>query len=272
SSIRRSRRGDVPARETNPWRAISPWLPVLAGLALALLALEPIAPSFISNIFADSVPYNRDVVFAGALLGLLLVLARGTVASVEAERLRHKHSQLVGQNEEYVRLAISDALTHLFNKGYFDYRLKLECERSRRAGQPLTLIALDLDNFKQVNDRHGHAKGDELLAGVGNVIRAATRTIDCPCRVGGDEFIVILPQTDIEGASTVAERLRRGVLEMVKKQGLATTVSVSCGISAYSPSTRDASELVEQSDAALYKAKQAGKNQVAIWQEETPIP
>jgi diguanylate cyclase (GGDEF)-like protein len=69
----------------------------------------------------------------------------------------------------------------------------------------------------------------------------------------------------------VAERLRQGVLDIVKKQGLATTVSVSCGISAYSPTMRDASELVEQSDAALYKAKQAGKNQVAIWREETPL-
>ena len=108
--------------------------------------------------------------------------------------------------------------------------------------------------------------GDELLAGVGKVIRAATRSIDCPCRVGGDEFIVILPQTDVEGAAAVAERLRRGVLEIVKKKGLATTVSVSCGISAYSPTMEDTSELVEQSDAALYKAKQAGKNQVAIWQ------
>ncbi|MDQ3704562.1 MAG: GGDEF domain-containing protein [Chloroflexota bacterium] len=271
TSIRRGRRGEAPTRELSIWRAVSPWLPFVAGLALVLLALEPIAPAFFSGIFPAGVTYNREVVFAGALLGLALVLGRGTVATVEAERLRHKHSQLVGQNEEYVRLAISDALTHLFNKGYFDYRLKLECERSRRANQPLTLIALDLDNFKQVNDRYGHAKGDELLVGVGNVIRAATRSIDCPCRVGGDEFILILPQTDVDGAATVAERLRQGVLDIVKKQGLATTVSVSCGISAYAPTMRDASELVEQSDAALYKAKQAGKNQVAIWREETPL-
>lgn len=271
TSIRRGRQGDAATGQVSAWRAASPWLPFLSGLALVLLALEPIAPSFLFRMFPAGVAYNREVVFAGALLGLVLVLVRGAVATVEAERLRHKHSQLLGQNEEYVRLAISDALTHLFNKGYFDYRLKLECERSRRANQPLTLIALDLDNFKQVNDRYGHAKGDELLVGVGNVIRAATRSIDCPCRVGGDEFILILPQTDVEGAAVVAERLRQGVLDIVKKQGLATTVSVSCGISAYSPTMRDASELVEQSDAALYKAKQAGKNQVAIWQGETPL-
>jgi diguanylate cyclase (GGDEF)-like protein len=76
----------------------------------------------------------------------------------------------------------------------------------------------------------------------------------------------------VEGAGTVAERLRQGVLDLVKKKGLATTVSVSCGISAYSPTMEDPAQLVEQSDAALYKAKQAGKNQVAVWQEETPAP
>lgn len=272
SSIRRGRRGDIPADERSAWRDMSPWLPLLAGVALVLLALEPIAPPFFLPFYPAEVAYHQGAVFAGALLGLLLLLARGTAATVEAERLRHRHSQLVGQNEEYVRLAISDALTQLFNKGYFDYRLKLECDRSRRTAQPLTLIALDLDNFKQVNDRHGHAMGDELLAGVGKVIRAGTRSIDCPCRVGGDEFIVILPQTDIEGAAAVAERLRQGVLDIVKKKGLTTTVSVSCGISAYSPTMEDPSELVEQSDAALYKAKQAGKNQVAIWQEGTTLP
>ena len=271
TAIRRGRR-DVLAGGRSVWVGISPWLPLLAGVVLALLAFEPVMPSFFLRLYPAESTYNREIVFVGALLGLLLVLVRGATATAEAERLRHRHSQLVGQNEEYVRLAISDSLTQLFNKGYFEYRLKLECERSRRAGQPLTLIALDLDNFKQVNDRYGHAMGDELLAGVGTVIRAATRSIDCPCRVGGDEFIVILPQTDVEGAAAVAERLRRGVLEIVKKKGLATTVSVSCGISAYSPTMADTSELVEQSDAALYKAKQAGKNQVAIWQPDTPLP
>lgn len=272
TAIRRGRRGDIPSDDRSAWRGTSPWLPFLAGLVLVLLAFEHIVPAFFLRFYPAETAYNRGVVFVGAVLGMLLVLVRGAAATVEAERLRHKHSQLVGQNEEYVRLAISDSLTQLFNKGYFEYRLRLECDRSRRTQQPLTLIALDLDNFKQVNDRHGHSMGDELLAGVGKVMRDATRSIDCPCRVGGDEFIVILPQTDVEGAGTVAERLRQGVLDLVKKKGLATTVSVSCGISAYSPAMDDPARLVEQSDAALYKAKQAGKNQVAVWQEETPTP
>lgn len=272
TGIRRGRRGDMPSEDRSAWRSTAPWLPFVAGLALVLLAFEPVVPSSFLRFYPAETVYNRGVVFVGSVLGMLLVLVRGAAATVEAERLRHKHSQLVGQKEEYVRLAISDSLTQLFNKGYFEYRLRLECDRSRRNQQPLTLIALDLDNFKQVNDRHGHGMGDELLVGVGKVMRDATRSIDCPCRVGGDEFIVILPQTDVEGAGTVAERLRQGVLDLVKKKGLATTVSVSCGISAYSPTMEDPAQLVEQSDAALYKAKQAGKNQVAVWQEETPAP
>ncbi|HET6313644.1 MAG TPA: diguanylate cyclase, partial [Chloroflexia bacterium] len=156
TAIRRGRRGDIPSDDRSAWRGTSPWLPFLAGLVLVLLAFEHIVPASFLRFYPAETAYNRGIVFVGAVLGMLLVLVRGAAATVEAERLRHKHSQLVGQNEEYVRLAISDSLTQLFNKGYFEYRLRLECDRSRRNQQPLTLIALDLDNFKQVNDRHGH--------------------------------------------------------------------------------------------------------------------
>lgn len=276
TAVTRDRQGRQDRQLRAMWQGAAPWLPAATTAGLLLLVVVPaILPSLATEGSAAGQPLpatgdtgiSRVVIAGGALVGIMLALVRGGMAGVEAESLRRERSYLVGQNEEYVRLAISDALTHLFNKGYFEYRLKTEWERSQRSKQPLSLIALDLDNFKQVNDRLGHAKGDELLAEVGEAIRAAVRGIDCPCRVGGDEFIVILPQTDVEGAAIVAERLRVGVVEVLNHLNLASFSSVSGGISNYPATSQTTTELLEQADAALYKAKQAGKNQVCMWSE-----
>ncbi|MDQ6694281.1 MAG: GGDEF domain-containing protein [Chloroflexota bacterium] len=259
------------------WSAIEPVLPTAAGVALLLSIAAPVLSIYLgAGATPDAYafwpsgywPVSRMIIVSGAFLGPLLVLIRGSMAVFEARRLLVAQSQLTSQNEEYVRLAISDALTRLFNKGYFEYRLKVEWERSRRSKLPITLVALDLDNFKQVNDRLGHVKGDELLAGVGKVIRATVRTIDCPCRVGGDEFIIILPQTDLEGAQSVAERLRLGIVKLLTTLQLATFASVSAGVSSHPATAESIEELLGQADTALYRAKEAGKNQVVLFAPE----
>jgi len=255
------------------WPAFSPWITVSgAGVMLLLLAVSTRA-TFLPTM-TGYLPYYSDlsekIVFAGAVMGVVLALLRGGLAAMEAEWLRRERVQLASRNEEYVRLAISDPLTRLFNKGYFQYRLDVEWQGSQRHNQPLTLIALDLDNFKQVNDRYGHSTGDELLAQVGQVIRSTVRVTDCPCRVGGDEFIVIAPQTDPAGAAALAERLRVGIVRVLQRLGISPMVSVSCGISVYPDTAHSAIELLEQADAALYTAKQAGKNRVATWTPQPP--
>ncbi|HEX9987112.1 MAG TPA: GGDEF domain-containing protein [Chloroflexia bacterium] len=272
----------VSSRRQRPPRALwawaAPWLPILGTAALLALTIGPNVISYlrptasaVQGTASNDPSLSTKIILGVAVVGLVLSLMRWGTAAVEAERLRREGKRLAVQNEEYVRLAISDSLTHLFNKGYFSYRLKEEWERNRRRNQPLTLIALDLDNFKQVNDRYGHSMGDDLLADVGEVIRSVVRSIDCPCRVGGDEFVVILPQTDIAGAMVVAERLRVGMLRVLKKLSLSPLVSVSCGVSGYPNSASSPEEMMEQADAALYKAKQAGKNRVVRWEPESKV-
>lgn len=266
----------IPKRQPRTlWAPAAPWLPIIGAAALLALTVGPSVASYLQpatvappgTTIADP-SLSGKLILGVAIVGLLLVLVRWGTTAIETERLRGERKRLAVQNEEYVRLAISDPLTHLFNKGYFSYRLKEEWERNRRRDLPLVLIALDLDNFKQVNDRYGHSTGDDLLADVGGVIRTTVRSIDCPCRIGGDEFVVILPQTDLDGAMLVAERLRVGVLRVLKKLNLSPLVSISCGVSGYPNTARSPEELMEQADAALYKAKEAGKNRVVHWQPE----
>jgi diguanylate cyclase (GGDEF)-like protein len=164
--------------------------------------------------------------------------------------------------EEVKGLAIRDDLTGLYNFRYFWEMLNHHVELSRRYGEPLSLLFLDLDDFKRVNDTYGHLQGDLVLRAVGAFLRQAVRQADLACRYGGEEYAVILPQTPAAAAMGLGERLRAGVaatLISCGKQELSITVSV--GVGAFSP-RMDGAALVAQADQALYQAKQGGKNRV----------
>jgi diguanylate cyclase (GGDEF)-like protein len=165
------------------------------------------------------------------------------------------------------RQAVTDELTNLFNHRHFQEVLAAEVERARRYGQDLGLIMLDIDDFKRVNDTHGHLQGDLVLREVGRVLRESARDVDEPARYGGEEMAVVLPQTDLEGAYRFGERLRQRIehLQMPRLDGKGT-VGVTASIGAASLrgdelSSKDA--LVAAADAALYRAKRLGKNRTA---------
>jgi diguanylate cyclase (GGDEF)-like protein len=163
------------------------------------------------------------------------------------------------------RQAVTDELTGLANARAFRSILGREIERSRRFNTPLGLVMVDLDNFKQVNDRHGHQQGDEVLASVASVLRDFSRDIDAPARYGGEELAVVLPQTDAEGAAQLAERMREAVewLRVPRVAGRGSLrVTASFGVAAVPESASDGGELVAAADAALYRAKRGGKNRV----------
>ncbi len=170
-------------------------------------------------------------------------------------------------HEELERLSVTDRLTELYNHGYFQQRLEEELERASRFGRTLSLIMLDIDNFKQFNDRWGHPRGDTVLRAVSAVIRENLREIDVAARYGGEEFIVVLPETDEPGALAVAERIRRSMAEHEFDAGEgvpAAHQTVSLGVATYPTHGGTAPRLVEAVDAAMYEAKRRGKNQVAV--------
>ena len=243
-----------PAAPSLAWERYAGWLP-LVGLGSVILL----------PLFRPSSGRWTDTVGLSVLLCLALGVLRLALSLGENRQLRQERQQLLWQNEEYARLAISDPLTELFNKGYCAYRLTAEWERSVRYVYPLTLIALDLDNFKGVNDHYGHAAGDALLVDIGRALRAGLRSVDIPCRCGGDEFSIILPQTDPAAGLLLAERLRGAVAAVLQRHGLHPYVSVSAGVAGYPAGAATVADLQAQADSALYAAKHAGKNRALRW-------
>jgi diguanylate cyclase (GGDEF)-like protein len=169
----------------------------------------------------------------------------------------------VGLHETVERQAVTDELTGLSNRRRFQEAMQTEIERSRRFGQQLGLVMLDIDDFKQVNDRYGHVQGDLVLREVARVLRESSREIDEPARYGGEELAVVLPGTDLQGAYNLAERVRTGIeaLRLPLLDGEGTlTVTASFGVATLPGSGYDMRSLIEAADEALYKAKRTGKN------------
>ncbi|RKX88354.1 MAG: hypothetical protein DRP70_06720 [Spirochaetes bacterium] len=156
-------------------------------------------------------------------------------------------------------MAFRDELTGLFNRRYFDQKLQEEVNRCGRYGRNLSLILGDIDHFKSYNDEFGHQKGDEVLQSVSEMIRSSCRNSDTAARYGGEELVVILPETDAEGAFLVAEKARK-LIEARSGDVAGTTVTISMGIAAFGVENDGPAELVAAADKAMYKAKSSGRN------------
>jgi diguanylate cyclase (GGDEF)-like protein len=163
------------------------------------------------------------------------------------------------------RQAITDELTGLVNRRRFLAALEAEVVRARRLGGPLTVVLADLDDFKPINDRYGHHAGDAVLVGFADVIRDHVRDVDVAGRLGGEEFALLLPETDLGGAEAGAERLRRSFAEqdLALSDGRIERVTASFGV-AQLAAGQSGDELLRAADAALYRAKAAGKNRVSL--------
>jgi diguanylate cyclase (GGDEF)-like protein len=230
--------GNELARAGEPSAAGGPELeiPLESGSEQALLILAPAGAEF--------APESRE-----------LASWLGSQAAVALENARlHRLVE---------RQAVTDGLTELANRRQFEQALAGEISRAERFGGMLALILADLDDFKQVNDRYGHQAGDEVLRQFAAVLRETVRDVDLPARYGGEEFAVLLPQTDLEGAERLAERLRQAVAErpMTKRPGALVAVTASFGVASF-PEASTPAALFAAADEALYRAKAAGKNRV----------
>jgi diguanylate cyclase (GGDEF)-like protein len=177
--------------------------------------------------------------------------------------LKQSETALRTALEEVERLAITDSLTGLYNHRHLFELEDREFQRARRYRLPLSVIMLDIDEFKQVNDTYGHAIGDQALKGVAECCRKELRGVDVIGRYGGDEFVAMLPETGLSAACQVAERLRKSIAEMVlDTKGGRVTVTVSLGIAALDDEHLTPETLLDHADQALYVAKENGRNRV----------
>jgi diguanylate cyclase (GGDEF)-like protein len=185
---------------------------------------------------------------------LLRLLAAQATLALENVDLHH----------QVRRQAVTDELTGLGNYARFQELLATESEQVKRYGDPVGLVMLDLDDFKGINDTFGHQQGDAVLQAVAKVLRATSREADSPARYGGDELVVVLPRTDLEGAFTIGERVRRAVEQLdVPRLDRSGSLRVTASVGVASSDSGDSEALVSDADAALYAAKREGKNRTA---------
>ncbi len=214
---------------------------------------------------------------AGGSDAVLLLAPRGTAFSEEARELAYwlaSQARTALENatlhKRLEQAAVTDTLTGLPNRRRFEESLDAELTRVERFGGTLALVVADLDDFKQVNDRYGHPAGDDVLRAFADALRENVREVDTPARYGGEEFAVLLPETDLEAAQHVAERIRAAMAGRRAADvpgGL--TVTASFGVAAFPESPTEAA-LFAAADEALYRAKADGKNRVAVAAEGIP--
>ena len=220
------------------------WMAVAATLArFGVKITEAIAEHNIGSELMWSV--GTELLFFLVFVGLLLTVRR----QLDAERA----------------LARLDGLTKLSNARAFELILTAERERLVRYNRVVSLVYFDLDNFKEVNDRYGHAAGDELLKIVGELVARGIRQVDSGARLGGDEFALILPETSATGAAMVAQRLSENIVRAAREHHWPVTCSMGCVTFENAPPTIH--EMTRAADAAMYRAKHAGKNRIEtqIW-------
>ncbi|HBM08757.1 sensor domain-containing diguanylate cyclase [Pseudomonas sp. Choline-3u-10] len=174
--------------------------------------------------------------------------------------------QLQAANQELQRLSSTDRLTGLFNRGHWEEMLRQDYARHRRYERNAALVMFDIDHFKKINDSYGHQAGDAVIQQTAELVRQSTRDADIAGRYGGEEFVVLLPDTDSEGALTFAERLRQSIeAHEVVHEGRSIRFTVSLGIADLSEPTNGYAQLIERADIALYSSKASGRNQVTLY-------
>ena len=164
-----------------------------------------------------------------------------------------------------MQLATTDPLTGLFNRGYVDDRFAIELSRARRYGKPLTIAVVDLDHLKSLNDSHGHLSGDIVLRRIGATLRDSFRASDTAARYGGDEFVIVLPETDIEAAKRKLESLRESVantLIVTTRRSEKIRATISAGLASFPEDGENPAQLFALADEKLFQAKKEGRNRV----------
>ncbi len=188
------------------------------------------------------------------------------LARVRTQIKKKRYTERLRDNVQMsIEMAITDALTGLYNRRYMETHLAALVEQAANRGKPITVMVLDIDYFKSINDGHGHDAGDDVLREFALRVRRSIRNIDLACRYGGEEFVIVMPETDMGVATVVAERLRRRIATepfSIQQGAGSLPVTISIGIAALSEPTDTAAVILKRADQALYRAKRDGRNRV----------
>jgi diguanylate cyclase (GGDEF)-like protein len=237
-----------------------------SGVGVSVLALV----SSVAYVVAILVAVGADPLtstdfgrVAFNLVAIALVMYVATVIGREQRRAR----------EDALRLSRFDSLTNLYSRAYFMSELEHEILRAMRTGRSFAVSMIDLDGLKAANDRFGHEWGDHLLTAVADVLRAAIRVTDAVARYGGDEFVLMLPETDLAGAVQVAEKVRFDISRVaLPHNGAMVRTSASIGVVTFPEDGRTSTELMRRADLAMYEAKRRGRDQIVHFARGTPSP
>lgn len=292
-------------REYNPrWLsfATSSFDVTMVSIALAMFLFlgEPhtavnskvVFEGYFLAISGTSLRYDKRICISAGLLGLAEYVAIVTVAATHWDLNNTAYSpypygmfswnaqiarfiilltasalslSLVVRSQRLLQLATTDMLTGLFNRGHIDDRLGIELSRASRYEKPLTIAVIDVDLFKSLNDAHGHAAGDNVLRNIGAILRNSFRESDTAGRYGGEEFIVILPETGIDAAQQKLESLRRQIENTamaLSARGQTARITISAGLASFPQDGNSAGDLFASADERMFQAKRAGRNRV----------
>jgi two-component system, cell cycle response regulator len=200
-------------------------------------------------------PFSYGVFSWSNQIARLIIMATAAVLSFA----------LVSRSQRLLQLATRDPLTGLFSRGYVDDRFAVELSRAQRYGKPLSIAVIDADRFKSLNDQHGHLAGDVALKTIGGLIRESFRQSDTAGRYGGEEFVVILPETDLDAAHQKIESLRELVANTLvtsPSRGEQIRVTISAGVASFPHDAHDATDLFSLADERMFQAKEQGRNRV----------
>lgn len=235
-----------------------------------------------ADALLDAMQFNSALIIPllvnNRVLGTLQLFARNPLSFSKEDAQLLWMMSLVSENlltreyahEGLIRFAFTDYLTGLKTRGYFEQQLELEIKRSERKKQHFTLLMIDIDHFKQLNDRYGHHVGDQVLRDVAALLMRDMREVDTVARYGGEEFVIVLPETTGPGAMQVANRLRRSVEQSKFFAGsprIVEYLTISIGIAVFDTDAQFKRDLIEAADAALYTAKSSGRNKVVLFSD-----
>jgi diguanylate cyclase (GGDEF)-like protein len=242
-----------------------------AGNAFAIRIAAP----RVSIVSAEGTPFTEEERrLIHELFDVLRIAEESEARYAELEQrmlsVQRENLDLVVRNRTLSEVSSRDVLTGLYNRWYVIEKIDSEINRAIRHGSPMSLLMLDIDHFKRINDTWGHAAGDEVLRGVGQMLRDSCRVYDVPGRYGGEEFCIVLPETHMGNTTVVAERIRKRFESTeLKCNGEAVVVTASIGIAGMDESAPSEilspAALIDRADRALYSAKSRGRNRIETW-------